>query len=89
MLRKRPPAPQPKAAPQPQYAPIDRWCLISGLGRSTTYQALAAGHLRSKKVGRRRLIDVPHGLRWIRSQPEDNVRLTNSRRPVAGLLSAP
>jgi hypothetical protein len=76
-----------KQPPLPEFAPMDRWCLIAGIGKTTTYQALAAGHLRAKKVGRRLLIDVPHGLRWIRSLPAHNVRLSNSRRPV-GQLSA-
>jgi hypothetical protein len=74
---------QPQPPPEPQFATIERWCLISGIGRTTTYQALAAGHLRARKLGRRRvLIDVPHGLRWIRSLPAPDIKLPNSRRPV-------
>jgi hypothetical protein len=71
-----------KITPQPEFAPIDRWCEISGMGRTATYQALAADHLRARKVGARVLIDVPHGLRWLRSLPAANVMLPNSRREI-------
>jgi hypothetical protein len=46
----------------PRYAPIPRWCNLSGTTRTWTYAAMKDGKLRSIKVGRRRLIDVPHGL---------------------------
>lgn len=62
--------------PDPQFAPISRWCLISGMTRTATYAALAAGHLRAIKQpgGRRTLIDVPHGLAWLRAQPPVVIR---------------
>jgi hypothetical protein len=68
--------------PTEKFAPINRWCLISGMGRTQSYQALAAKHLRGKKVGSRLLIDVEHGLAWLRSLPDADIRLPNSRRPV-------
>ncbi len=62
--------------PEPQYAPITRWCEISGMTRSGVYLALSAGHLRAIKQpgGRRTLIDVPHGLAWLRAQPPVDFR---------------
>jgi hypothetical protein len=65
-----------------RYAPMHRWCLISGMGRTQTYQALAAKYLRGKKVGNRLLIDVEHGLAWLHSLPDADIQLPNSRRPV-------
>jgi hypothetical protein len=53
----------------PQYATIPRWCLISGMGRTRTYEEAGAGNLRIIKVGGRSLVDVPHGLGWMRSLP--------------------
>jgi hypothetical protein len=57
--------------PEPKYAPLPQWCLISGMTRSATYLALGQGSLRAIKQpgGRRTLIDVEHGLAWLRSQP--------------------
>ncbi len=61
---------------QPKYAPLPHWCQISGMTRSATYLALAQGDLRAIKQpgGRRTLIDVEHGLAWLRSQPLVNFR---------------
>lgn len=67
--------------PQPVFATVQVWCAISGMGKTTTYQALAAGRLRAKKLGRRILIDVEHGLSFVRSLPSADIKLPNSRRP--------
>ena len=48
--------------PQPAYASVQRWCDLSGMGRSYTYYELAAGNLRAVKMGAKTLIDVAHGL---------------------------
>src|SRR5215208_5967739 len=53
----------------PQFAPIPGWCQISGLGRTKTYEEAGAGNLRIVKVGGRSLVDVAHGLAWLRSLP--------------------
>jgi hypothetical protein len=37
-------------------APIGEFCLISGLGRTKTYELLDSGELKSIKVGKRRLV---------------------------------
>jgi hypothetical protein len=59
---------------QPQYATIKDWVALSGMGRSTTYALLGAGHLRAKKIGARTLIDVPAGLAWIAAQPDADIK---------------
>ena len=73
----------PPPTSEVKYAPVDRWCEISGMGRTQTYQALAAPDgLRAIKLGKRTLIDVEHGLRWLHSLPRAQVRLPNSRREI-------
>jgi hypothetical protein len=57
------------------WAPIDRWCQISGIGRTTTYYWIAAGNLRAKKAGTRTIVHVPSGLAFIESLP--NAKLTS------------
>jgi hypothetical protein len=60
--------------PYPAFANLEDWGAISGLSRSASYLALGAGNLRAKKIGRRLLIDVAHGLEWRRSQPDARFR---------------
>jgi hypothetical protein len=58
--------------PEPKFAPVTAWLAISGMTRTATYAALSRGDLRAIKQpgnGRRTLIDVEHGLTWLRSQP--------------------
>ena len=57
-----------------QYATIARWCDLSGMGRTRTYEEAALGNLRIIKVGGRSLVDVPHGLAWMRSLPTAQIR---------------
>ena len=59
---------------KPAYASVADWLAISGMGRSTTYEALGRGDLRARKLGTRTLIDVPHGLAWLDSLPVATVR---------------
>jgi hypothetical protein len=66
-----------------KFATIDTWIQISGMGRTMTYQWLAAGRLKAKKAGKRLLIDVEDGLREVRALPDAHIRLPNSRRPMA------
>lgn len=56
--------------PTPEFAPMPRWCAISGMGRTRTYEELAAGNLSGVKLGTRLLINVPKGLAWLRSLPQ-------------------
>jgi hypothetical protein len=58
-----------------RYTTIPDWQTLTGMNRSATYVALAAGHLRAVKLGRRTLIDVQHGLAWMDSLPPANIRL--------------
>ena len=59
---------------RPVFAQIPVWLEISGMTRTATYQQLAAGNLRAKKCEKRTLIDVEHGLAWIRSLPNVEIR---------------
>lgn len=56
---------------EPKFAPVPQWCALSGMTRTATYAALGRGDLRAIKQpgGRRTLIDVDHGIAWLRSQP--------------------
>ena len=73
----------------PKFATIGDWLVISGMGKTSVYQALAAGHLIARKVGVRSLIDVAHGLRWLRSRPRAKVVLANSRRKLGKVRPSP
>ncbi len=64
----------------PARATIANWCALSGMGRSTTYEALSAGHLRAVKLGARTLIDVAHGLAWLDSLPPAIIRPHGAKR---------
>jgi hypothetical protein len=57
-----------------EFAPIPRWREISGMSRSKTYEELGVGHLRGVKCGRQILIDVRHGLEYMRSLPQAEIR---------------
>ena len=66
---------------RPAFAPIDGWMAISGMGRRAVYAALDRGDLRAKKMGARTMIDVEHGLAWLRALPDyDNNRRATPRR---------
>jgi hypothetical protein len=67
----------------PKYAPIDKWCDISGMGRRSTYDYLGTGELKAIKVGARTLVDVDHGLAWLRSRPAAVIRAPRARQQVA------
>jgi hypothetical protein len=56
---------------EPKFTPLAGWLVLSGMTRTGTYAALSRGDLRAIKQpgGRRTLIDVEHGLAWLRSQP--------------------
>jgi hypothetical protein len=65
----------------PRYAPITDWCAISGMGRSSVYEALGRGDLRAIKLGVRTLIDVEAGLAWLASMPTAKITTGRSRCP--------
>lgn len=55
--------------PHPNFCTITRWCALSGMGRTSTYDALRSGQLVGRKLGKRVLIDAEAGLAWLRSLP--------------------
>ena len=61
-------------AANPKFAPIPRWCAISGMSRTATYNALGRGDLKAVKVGSRTLLDVEAGLSWLQSLPPAQIR---------------
>jgi len=65
------------------YATLPDWCALSGMRPSKTYDELTRGNLRAKKIGKRLLIDVQHGLAWLRTLPEPEINLARALRPVA------
>lgn len=58
----------------PKFAPIPRWCDISGMSRTATYCALGRGDLTAIKMGNRTLLDVDAGLAWLHSLPSAQIR---------------
>ncbi len=58
----------------PKYTTVKGWIELTGMSRTGTYNALAQGWLRAIKQGAKTLIDVDHGLEWLRSQPEATFR---------------
>ena len=64
----------------PAFATVPDWCRLTGMGRSTTYEALGRGDVRAIKLGARTLIDVAHGLAWLSTLPAASVRLHGASR---------
>jgi hypothetical protein len=58
----------------PVFVTIPSWCQLVGMSRSATYQALARGDLRAKKIGARTLINFASGLAWINGLPDATIR---------------
>ena len=67
----------------PRYASISGWCALSGMGRSSVYEALGRGDLRAIKLGVRTLIDVEHGLGWLASMAAAKITTGRSRRSAS------
>jgi hypothetical protein len=72
-----PPLGKAGGATFPRYATIPRWCELSGLGRTRTYELVSQGILRAIKVGARTLIDVEAGLAWMNTLPTANIAPTH------------
>jgi hypothetical protein len=62
------------SGPEPAFCSIDDWCIISGMGRRWVYNAIADGTLLAVKCGARTLVDVQHGLAFMRSLPPAKIR---------------
>lgn len=67
---------------RPAFATIESWMALTGMGRRATYDALGLGQIRAIKRGVRTLIDVDHGLAWLRSLPPAKIRAPRSRDAV-------
>ena len=67
----------------PAFALIERWCEISGMSRRVTYEELGRGNLKAVKRGASTLIDVQHGLAWLRSLPPAKIRAPGPRKAAA------
>ena len=65
---------RPAASPHLAFAQIDRFSEITGLSRRVIYDEIGRGNLRAVKRGASTLIDVQHGLGWLRSLPPARVR---------------
>ena len=63
----------------PKYPTIPDWQRIPGMRRTSTYEALGRGDLRSIKLGTRVLIDVEAGLAWLASLPPAEIRTSQDR----------
>ena len=59
---------------------VSGWCRLSSMCISATYESLSRGDLRAKKLGTRTLIDVRHGLAWIESQPDVEIKWKRAPR---------
>jgi hypothetical protein len=71
---------------RPAFATIAVWTLLSGLSRRTTYNLLGLGLLHSHKRGNTTLIDVDHGLNYLRSLPPAKIKApkpTRQEEPAA------
>lgn len=67
------------AAPIPTVPPItvgamsiDDFCRWAGIGRSLAYTEIAAGRLRTTKVGRRTLVTAEAASTWLAALPDGN-----------------
>jgi hypothetical protein len=58
----------------PKFASIPKWQALTGMSRTGTYKALGRGELKVIKLGSKLLLDVDHGLAWLRSQPAAEIR---------------
>ena len=63
----------------PKYATITDWQAISGMRRTSTYEALGRGDLRAIKLGARLLIEVQPGLEWLASMPAAAVNISSGK----------
>jgi excisionase family DNA binding protein len=50
--------------------PIDEFCRLYGIGRTTAYYEIATGRLRAVKVGRRTLVPHDAAEAWLAALPE-------------------
>ena len=63
----------------PTYVSIQGFCEQTSVSRSTVYRMLAAGDIRAKKIGRRSVIDLEHGLRFFQNAPAAKLNRASRR----------
>lgn len=63
----------------PAFATLDKWCALSGVSRSRSYELMASGDLVAKKLHARVLIDVHAGLQFLNSLPQANINCGKSK----------
>lgn len=59
----------------PLFCSIPRFCQLSGISRSVTYQLIGDGKLVARKLGKRTLIDVQAGIDYLHSLPAATIRM--------------
>jgi hypothetical protein len=64
-----------------RFGSIDDWGRATGMARRTTYHQIAAGNLKSHKIGRLLFIDMQHGFAWLEACPPAEIRPSPPRRP--------
>jgi hypothetical protein len=62
----------------PKFVTLRSWLMVSGMSRSATYRLLSSGELKAKKAGCRLLIDLPHGLEYLKRLPDAAIRLADA-----------
>lgn len=70
----------------PNFVSIGEWTTRSGVSRSRTYELLASGELKARKVGRRTLIDLHAGLTWLNEQPAPKIALPLAKHERSEML---
>jgi excisionase family DNA binding protein len=55
---------------QPKALSVEQACRVSGLGKTLLYELIAAGKLKSRKAGRRRLVLLTDLNEFLHSLPE-------------------
>jgi hypothetical protein len=63
-----------------KYGTVDEWVRDSGMGRTSTYAALAAKRFRAIKSGKRTLIDYDSGFAYLDSLPDAEIRTLTARQ---------
>ena len=58
----------------PRAVTIDRFGKTYGPGRSLTYQLIADGKIKARKIGRKTVIDVESADHWFANLPEADIR---------------
>jgi hypothetical protein len=66
----------------PIFGGIDTWCALTDMSRRKTYDLLAEGILHAVKVGDRTLVDIEHGLAYLRELPPASFSRMRRKNPA-------